>query len=180
VRPSRRPSGSVVTDTSVTIVPGYRVGLIGRCLELQALYYGRHSGFGRLFETGRARDIAAFFDRDDEGRSEFWSAIASDTIVGTIAIDGSAADGTAQLRWFVVAEESQGMGVGRRLLATALAFCDAVAFTRVHLWTFAGLDAARRLYEASGFVLAEEYPGHQWGPEVLEQHFVRTYPRVSR
>ena len=37
----------------------------------------------------------------------------------------------------------------------------------------AGLDAARKLYEQHGFVLMEEYPGDQWGKQVLEQKFVR-------
>jgi hypothetical protein len=42
----------------------------------------------------------------------------------------------------------------------------------VYLWTFQGLDAARRLYEKHGFRLAEEREGSQWGERVLEQRFV--------
>ncbi len=49
----------------------------------------------------------------------------------------------------------------------------------VHLWTFRGLDAARRLYEANGFALVEEQPGRQWGEEVIEQRFVRTAARTT-
>jgi hypothetical protein len=41
------------------------------------------------------------------------------------------------------------------------------------LWTFDGLNAARRLYEQSGFILTESYRGAQWGREVTEQKFVR-------
>ena len=41
----------------------------------------------------------------------------------------------------------------------------------MRLWTFAGLDAARRLYERAGFRLAEERRGTQWGIEVTEQRF---------
>ena len=39
--------------------------------------------------------------------------------------------------------------------------------------TFRGLDAARKLYEAYGFALAEEWPGRQWGKQMFEQRFVR-------
>ena len=46
-------------------------------------------------------------------------------------------------------------------------------FRSVQLWTFQGLDAARRLYESYGFQLEEEWPGAQWGKEVVEQRFER-------
>ena len=62
------------------------------------------------------------------------------------------------------------------LLQQALAFCDQQAFEATQLWTFSGLDAARRLYESSGFTLAEEWPGQQWGETVTEQRFVRARP----
>ena len=57
--------------------------------------------------------------------------------------------------------------------------CGAVApesghgFAETHLSTFAGLAAARHLYETRGFVLAEEKVGAQWGRELVEQRFVR-------
>ena len=45
--------------------------------------------------------------------------------------------------------------------------------------TFKGLDAARHLYEAAGFKLAEESEGRQWGSVVVEQRFVRRGRRAS-
>jgi hypothetical protein len=42
----------------------------------------------------------------------------------------------------------------------------------MYLWTFAGLDAARHLYEKFGFRLAQEQIGEQWGAKVNEQKFV--------
>ncbi len=64
----------------------------------------------------------------------------------------------------------------RRLLETALAFVDKNGFAATHLWTFNGLSTARHLYETHGFTCVEEYPGSQWGSEVLEQRFVRRRP----
>ena len=52
-------------------------------------------------------------------------------------------------------------------------FCESRDFQETQLWTFKGLDAARKLYEAAGFVLAEEWSGHQWGRVLTEQRFVR-------
>jgi hypothetical protein len=54
-----------------------------------------------------------------------------------------------------------------------MAFCDDQGFASVQLWTFRGLDAARRLYESYGFQLKEEWPGAQWGKEMVEQRFER-------
>ena len=62
----------------------------------------------------------------------------------------------------------------RPIAGHALRFCDDEGFRETQLWTFKGLDAARYMYEANGFVLAEEYWGDQWGKKVREQRFVRT------
>lgn len=160
----------------VRIVTGYRPGIIGRCLELQARYYAGHAGFGRVFETGRANDIADFFRRGPPPRSEFWSALRGDDVVGTVAIDSEGVgENSAQLRWFILDDSMRGAGVGRALLQKALDFCDTSGFAETHLWTFAGLDAARHLYEASGFVLVDEEAATDWGPPVLKQHFLRSH-----
>ena len=44
---------------------------------------------------------------------------------------------------------------------------------RIASFVAKGLDAARRLYEASGFELSKEEQGSQWGSVVTEQQFTR-------
>lgn len=66
--------------------------------------------------------------------------------------------------------------MGRRLIAEAVAFCDRQGFKSIQLWTFKGLDAARRLYESFGFELVSEEQGDQWGSTVTEQQFTRLKP----
>jgi GNAT superfamily N-acetyltransferase len=93
----------------------------------------------------------------------------------SVAIDGSqAAQAAARLRWFITSDAVRGQGVGRQLLDQALRFCDGRGYRRVQLWTFAGLDAARHLYESRGFRLVLERPGAQWGAVVQEQRFERS------
>jgi GNAT superfamily N-acetyltransferase len=88
-----------------------------------------------------------------------------------VAVNGSCAsiDGTAELRWLLVSDLLRGHGAGSRLLDAALGFCRDRGFKSVHLWTFAGLDQARKLYDSAGFLLVEQHPGRRWGTEVLEQ-----------
>ena len=65
----------------------------------------------------------------------------------------------------------RGKGVGTRLIRTAVDFCRGNNYHRVYLRTFAGLDAARHLYEKMGFKLVDQCPGTQSGTEVTEQRF---------
>jgi DNA-binding MarR family transcriptional regulator/N-acetylglutamate synthase-like GNAT family acetyltransferase len=158
----------------VTIDQGYRTGVIARSTEMHALYYARMAGFGAYFESTVALGLAEFVQRLDRPKNGLWSALENGRIVGTIAIDGEdLGSEIAHLRWFIVDDGLRGRGTGRQLLGAAVGFSDARRFKETHLWTFAGLSAARHLYEAHGFVCVEERPGTQWGAEVMEQRFVR-------
>lgn len=164
---------------ALRIEPGYQPGLIGRAVDMHAQFYARAHGFGAVFESRVAAGLAEFLPRLDRPCNAVWTALDGDRIVGTIAIDGEDLSGPApapriaHLRWFIVEDGRRGGGLGRRLLDEAVAFADRAGFAETRLWTFRGLDAARRLYEAAGFVLAAESPGSQWGTEVTEQSFVR-------
>lgn len=171
-RRRRQPAASM---PPVRIEAGYRSGLIGRCTEMHARHYAQAAGFGAPFESRVAAEMAAFCRRIEHPGNAVWAALIGEEIVGTIAIDGEdPGPGRAHLRWFIVEDGVRGEGVGRRLLAEAIDFCDRRRFPEIELWTFAGLDAARHLYLACGFVLVEQRPGSQWGREVMEQRYLRT------
>lgn len=163
--------------TSIAILTGWRPGVLGRLVALHAEYYAHAHGFGAAFECTVARGLADFVPRLGRPVNRLWTAVDAGGLLGAIAIDGEdLADGSAHLRWFIVDDRARGAGLGRQLLAKALDFCDAQGFARTQLWTFDGLHGARRLYEANGFVLAEQWPGTQWGAPVQEQRFVRERP----
>lgn len=158
----------------VAIVPGYRPGLVARITDMHMRYYAREHGLGRRFETLVAGGLAEFCGRLDNPLNAIWTAQTGGEIVGSLAIDGEdMGAGIAHLRWFIVADGLRGGGAGKRLLDAALAFADGHGFAETYLSTFAGLAAARHLYETRGFVLAEEKVGAQWGRELVEQRFVR-------
>jgi GNAT superfamily N-acetyltransferase len=151
---------------------GYIPGAIGRIAELHGTYYYKHWGFDLFFESKVATELSEFLRHFDETRDGFWVASIEEKIVGAIAIDGADHDSKgAHLRWFIVASENQGHGIGKVLLKEATEFCQKKNFGRVYLWTFSGLDPARHLYERFGFKLCEEREGNQWGRTVIEQRF---------
>jgi len=171
---SRRDTGGNVPRDDIHIVPGYRAGALGRITEMHASFYSRHAGFGQFFESQVATGLAEFAARLGNPGNGLWLALQAGHIVGAIAIDGEdLGNGNAHLRWFIVDEGIRGSGIGNRLLMQATDFCDRAGFTEIHLWTFDGLQVARRLYEANGFKLVEERRGRQWGKTMTEQLFAR-------
>jgi len=158
----------------IVVATGYRPGLIARVTDMHMRYYAREHGLGQRFETLVAGGLAEFCGRLHNPQNAIWTAQMGGEIVGSLAIDGEdMGAGIAHLRWFIVADGLRGGGAGKRLLDAALAFADGHGFAETHLSTFAGLAAARHLYETRGFVLAEEKVGAQWGRELVEQRFVR-------
>ena len=140
---------------------------------MHALYYAREWGFGPFFESKVAREVGEFALSLPRADSQIWHARRDGRVVGAIAIDGHAASKAgAHLRWFILDDSARGSGIGARLLDAALDFCRARSFAAVYLWTFAGLDSARKLYETRGFRLAEEKEAESWGVRVREQRFV--------
>lgn len=151
---------------------GYLPGSIGSIVTLHALYYSHVAGFGLPFESKVARELTLFCEQYDEARDGLWLAVHDGQIVGSVAIDGShAGEDGAHLRWFIVADAMRGQGIGTALLAAAMEFCRSRNHGQVYLWTFEGLDAARHLYEKTGFRLVFQQQGAQWGVTVNEQRF---------
>lgn len=173
--------GETQARPAIEIHAGYRPGLIGRVAEMHACFYARHAGFGQFFESQVASGLADFAGRLSQEGNQIWCATLHGHIVGAIAIDGQDLGGQqAHLRWFILDDGCRGLGVGQQLLRTALDFCDVQGFAATQLWTFAGLDAARHLYEAQGFALVHQASGSQWGSTVTEQQFNRPRPAGCR
>ena len=141
-------------------------------------------GFGAEFEAQLASglgELLSLVHKSADG--EVWAAVSRGRIVGTVWMDGSmpnsekgGGEGGARrvlVRAFIVDGCVRGRGVGRRLITEAIRWADETAFEEVELWTFKGLDAARKLYDRCGFVLREEIVSAKWGAELMVQHFVR-------
>jgi len=153
-------------------ITGYVPGAIGKITELHATYYSKHSGFGLFFEAKVATEMSEFLGRYDKNWDRFWIVTKNGEIVGSIVIDGVKRETEgAHLRWFIVAPQYQGQGIGNKLLQKAVEFCKEKRFKRVYLCTITGLDRARHLYEKFGFRLSLEHRDKQWGVTATEQMF---------
>jgi GNAT superfamily N-acetyltransferase len=154
------------------IKSGYMPGAIGRIVELHGSYYHTHWSFGIFFEAKVAAELSEFLVRYDPSKDAMWVVTADGRVEGSIVIDGrNASERGAHLRWFIVSDALRSRGAGRQLLAQSVEFCRGRGYRQVHLWTFQGLEAARRLYEAAGFRLLRQQTGSQWGTVVNEQYY---------
>ena len=159
-------------------VSGYSTGAIGEIVRLHAEYYAREWGFGLAFEAKVARELAEFLGGFRPGLDFFRVERGPEgALLGTVSLEAPL-DGErmAHLRWFITSDAARGTGLGRRLLAEAVAHADARGFDAIYLTTFAGLSAARHLYESVGFQLVREADIDQWAGGVREQRFERERP----
>src|SRR5262245_20773764 len=160
-------------EDDIVIAEGWRPGALGTIVSLLAAYHWPRYGFGPAFETKVARELAEFLNRYDPDHDRLFLALQGERVVGGMAIDGgeeNAGTQSARLRWFILADECQGRGVGGRMMDEAMRFLEQ-RFARCYLTTISGLDAARALYERRGFRLVEESEAANWGTAVTEQRF---------
>lgn len=147
-----------------------RPGDIGAIVRLHGLVYAAEYGWDPTFEALVAQGLGAFAAAGERADARLWIAERDGGVAGCIAIVGQA-DGTAQLRWFVVDAECRGLGIGRRLIGEALAFCRERGFRSVFLWTVKGLEAAAHLYLSAGFRVTEERTHERRGVALTEQRY---------
>lgn len=154
---------------------GWRPGAIAQALALHMDYYAPGWGFGLQFESKLAFEMGEFHGRFDAARDLFLGAWAPDgTLVATISVDGIDAGGEgAHLRWFVASARARGKGIGGELMRRVDAFLEERGHRRAYLTTFAGLDAARALYDRHGYVLVAEEKADPWSGTVGLQRFER-------
>jgi GNAT superfamily N-acetyltransferase len=152
-------------------------GDLGMVVHLHGLIYGREHGLDATFEPYVAEPLAQCV-RAGSGR--IW--IAEDetgSMRGSIAMV-DVGQHVGQLRWFLLVPEARGIGLGRRLLDTALAYARDRGFLRIFLWSFADLVDARRLYERAGFRVSETRTSHVWGARRTELRMELELAAVER
>ena len=141
----------------------YRPGGLGKVVELHGRYYGAEWNFDLAFEADIASDLAGFLTRLDPARDGFWLAWLDGAMAGSITIDSFGDDAnSAHLRWFITEPGITGKGIGAKLMDAAMGFCQERDYARVWLTTFAGLDAARKLYDRHGFVEIDSFEKTDW------------------
>lgn len=147
----------------------FQPGDVGFVAHLHGRLYDKIYKFGSMFEYYVMKGLTDFMMNTDGGN--LWVAEANGKIIGSIAITKSS-ESIAQLRWFVLDESYHGMGIGKKLMETALNFCKDQNYQHIFLWTVSILEAARHIYQKYNFKITEEKPNDQWtGTKLIEERW---------
>lgn len=158
-----------MADERTALRSEIRPGDIGAVVALHGIVYAKEYGFDPTFEAYVAGPLGEFVLRASP-RERIWLAEREGRLVGCIAIVAASAE-VAQLRWFLVAPNARGAGLGGRLIAEAVAFSHEAGYERIILWTVSALVDAARLYRAAGFERVESAPAARWGVAVVEEKY---------
>ncbi len=149
-----------------TLAPGD----IGYITWLHGWYYSREYQYGVGFESYVAAGLAEFYQQYDAARDRVWVCEHQEKIVGFLLLmhRGEA----AQLRYFILHPNYQGIGLGKKLMELYMDFLRQAGYTSSYLWTTSELPAAAALYKKHGFVLTEERAAvAPFGKPVTEQRY---------
>ncbi len=147
-------------------------GVVPRITELHREYYTKHHNLGDVFVDQVHDGLMNFIKKFDNTRDGIWLISYNGEIEGSIVIQcDEKSPERAHIRWFILSETLNGLGLGGRLVNAAVEHCKNYGYAKIGLWTFEGLNAARYLYEKAGFKLTHQASGNQWGKNLNEQYF---------
>ena len=136
-------------------------GDIGRIIARHGEIYARDHAYPAAFEGYVVEAFAKFVKHVDPRRDRIFVASRGGQILGSVAIKGLP-KGEAQLRFLLVEPSARGLGLGRRLVGTAVDHARACGARRIILETASDLEAARSLYASFGFRKTKEIRGAPW------------------
>jgi len=156
-------------DKAPIVLRGHQTGDMGWVTERHGVFYGETYGWAPHIEAVTARICADFLDSFDPELERCWIAERGGERVGSVFIVKDAEPGVARLRLLMVEAAARGTGLGKRLVDECVRFSREKGYREIVLWTHEVLSAARGIYAAAGFELAETWTHEDFGkPEVSE------------
>jgi GNAT superfamily N-acetyltransferase len=162
-----------VSNVDLQVRRELREGDAEALVELHTRLYSAQYGMDARFTDGVRSSIAAALDAGwmrDGGA--VW-LLDSPALAGSLALTDEGG-GLGRVRWFVLAPELRGRGLGRSLIGELLAEARRLRLTKLELVTFSALTAAARIYRDAGFELMSSEQTDMWGPLIVLQRYELT------
>jgi len=149
------------------VVPGDAEAIV----ELHERLYVAEYGMGQAFVDGVRDSVAAAIERGWPAGGGAWLVDSDDGLAGCLGLTDES-DGLGKLRWVLLHPDLRGSGLGRRMIAGAVAEGRHLGFERLELDTFGALRSAAAIYRSQGFRCVSEERTEKWGPPIVFQHYV--------
>ena len=134
--------------------------------ERYAAEFGLDERFAESVHSSIEAHVQAGWTRDS---GAVW-LIDGDPLGGSLALTDEG-HGLGQVRWFLLAPELRGRGLGRSLIAELIAEAQTSGFDGLELATFSALTTAARIYRDAGFRLRSAEETDMWGPPIVLQRY---------
>jgi GNAT superfamily N-acetyltransferase len=157
--------------TGPIIRPLGQPGDLGWVVMAHGEVYAQEFGWDTSFEALVAAIAADYATRSDSGRAAAWIAERERVRLGCVFCLPGDDEHTAKLRILLVHPDGRGLGLGARLVDTAIEFARGQGYRRLQLWTNHPLAAARHIYLSRGFELISEEPHHSFGVDLVGQNY---------
>jgi GNAT superfamily N-acetyltransferase len=139
--------------------------------DLHERIYPAEFGLNASFCEGVRKNIEVARVRAwPAAREAVWLVESGRELAGSLALTNDG-DDVGRVRWFVLAPELRGRGLGRSLVSELVAEARANGYRRLELETFSELATAGRIYRAAGFRLLSSEERNDWGQPVVFQSY---------
>jgi DNA-binding MarR family transcriptional regulator/N-acetylglutamate synthase-like GNAT family acetyltransferase len=145
-------------------------GDVGYLIYLHGELYAKETGYNLEFEAYVCKTFYEFLQNYNPAKDRVFLATYHNRIVGAVAILGHSKY-LAQLRWLLVHPDMRGIGLGKKLVEDALAFCHEKQYKQVYLLTTNQQTTAAALYKRAGFKKTGENPQQMWGHQLQEERY---------
>lgn len=145
-------------------------GDLGQIAALHGKVYSEEHDFGLGFEAYVMESLLEFYRAYTKKKDRVWVVESEGKMVGFILLMHRPSN-RAQLRYFILAKEFRGFGIGSRLMTEWMEFYAVSNYDAAYLYTTSGLDAAASLYEKMGFRKISEMKSRNYGVPLLEQYY---------
>jgi DNA-binding MarR family transcriptional regulator/N-acetylglutamate synthase-like GNAT family acetyltransferase len=148
----------------------FQPGDVGYLIYMHGELYARETGYNQEFEAYVCKTFYEFLQRFDTSKDRIFLATFDEQIIGAVAILGHSRY-LAQLRWLLVHPDFRDLGLGKKLVEDAIAFCKEKQYSKVYLLTTNQQTTAIKLYLAAGFRKTGEKNERMWGQDLYEERY---------
>lgn len=163
-----KPADSAATGPVPYLLRSHQPGDLGWVVHRHGVLYAQEYGYDKTFEALVADIVAKFIQHYDAKREQCWIAERGGEIVGSVFLV-SESKTAAKLRLLLVEPSARGLGIGARLVAECVRFARKAGYQKMVLWTQSELDAARHVYEKTGFQVIEKKHHHSFGKDLTAE-----------